>query len=135
MIRNKLWLRITGLAVLALAAVVVATDLWPTETETVAESNNMGLELNEENNTFTDRPNAQLGAEELYQKALLHKTPSDPPDTNYNIVVDCCWYLINKHPDSNQAGKVEELLRGVPEQYRQQYERRDELTLFEQACG
>jgi len=143
---DKLWLKITGIAVLALVAIVVVTAFWPAENVPMAESRDMKQIQKEDKSDLKrqqvvqqpqekqvvepaepkrpktiEQAESNSKAEKLYQIALFYKEPGDSLDMSYKIVLDCCGLILEQYPDSPQAEKARELLQEVPEQYRKQY--------------
>lgn len=135
---NKLWLKITGFVVLALAAIIVVNAFWPTGTAPTSESNDMKQVKKEDKSDLKPQQVVQQpeekeaveqaesipNAEKLYQIALFYKEPGDSPDPNmsYEIVLDCCGLILNQYPNTPQAEKARELLQKVPEDYRKRYD-------------
>ncbi len=98
---NKLWLKITGIAVLALVAVIVVHAFWFAETPPQKENkDDLKTPLNAQHSK----------AEKLYQTALLH-TPGKSPEPGYRIMIDYCRKILREYPDSPQAKKAKELLQ------------------------
>jgi hypothetical protein len=142
------WLKIAGLVVLTLIAIIVSKVLWPAETASVAESKDV-RQIQKEGEgdlmaqTKTRQPEVKQtleqakptqpetiaeggpnpSAEELYQQALSQKESGDPPSLIYRVIIDTCQQILREYPDSVQAEKAEELLQEVPEQYRKRYNR------------
>lgn len=144
---NKLWLKITGIIVLALVAIVVVTAFWPAETTPMAKSRDMKQIQKEDKGDLkaqqiVQQPEEKVAteptgpkqpetseqaesipnAEKLYQIALFYKEPSNSPDMGYKIMLDCCGLILDQYPNTPQAEKARELLQEVPEDYRKRYD-------------
>lgn len=111
MIMNKLWLKITGITVLVVLAIIFVTIFWPAETAPRDESRDVGKLLERDRADLEDKPNPhQPEAEKMYQMALLH-TPGNSPKPSYQIMVDFCRQIFTQYPNTLQAEKARELLR------------------------
>jgi hypothetical protein len=141
---NTLVLKIAGIIILVLVAIIVANIFWPTGSAPIAQAPD-SEQIQQENKgiletrqleakqvvepTKPKRPKTirqetlnHQRAENLYQVALLQKEKSiNSPNMNYEMVIGCCRQILERYPDSPQADKAKELLQEVPEQYRRQY--------------
>lgn len=147
MITNKLWLKITGFAVLTLVTIIVVCAFWPAETAPMVESRDIKQMQKEDKSDLMaqqvvqqpkekqaiepaeskqpetiEQAESNSNAEKLYQIALFYKEPGDSPDMSYKIVLDCCGLILDQYPNTPQAEKARELLQEVPEDYRKRYD-------------
>jgi hypothetical protein len=111
MVMNKLWLKITGIVVLSLAAIIVVNAFWPAETAPTDELRDAWKTQEKDRANLKARPKPHdPEAEKLYQTALLH-TPGNSPRPSYQIMMDYCKQIFTQYPNTAQAEKARELLR------------------------
>jgi hypothetical protein len=111
MIMNKLWLKITVITVLALAAIIAVYAFWPAATAPRDESRDVERMQEKDKANLEAQPKLHhQEAEKLYQTALLN-TPGNSPRPSYQIMVDSCRRIFTQYPDTQQAEKAKELLR------------------------
>jgi len=130
MIISKFWLKIIGLAILAVAVIVLANVFWTAETKPTAKSIDMkqirekrGVEDWPEEKQVIEPANPAQSesikeeksdpkAEKLYQMAVFHKMSGNSPnDVSYQLMVDCCRAILGQYPDTLQAKKTRELVQ------------------------
>jgi len=142
---KKFKLKIAGCVVLVLAVIIAGKALQPTAIVPSAKPQSAEQKLPKELPTnLQSEPTVQQAvelpkpiqkktseqakpvpsAEKLYQRALASvKEKANPTAGNYILAVDASRKILDHYPDSPEAGKAEELLQDVPEQYIKLYDR------------
>jgi len=143
---NTFWIKIVVLAVVFLAIVIVVKRFSTSEDErfvrpegtkqsrqadedlprTEAVLEKAVPEAVEEQSSDEQAEELNPRAEDLYQMALVESKIAKKPFMTYKRMVDYCRQIIQQYPDSSYAPKARELLRQMPQRYREQYNVTDE---------
>ena len=151
---NTSWLKIAGIVVLAVLAVVAANHFRSAKTQP-SQQKTFDDVIREDDERLRAEPKPekqtaqqpsqikqapeseepkfeeltlqeQVEAERLFEMALAQRKMGRLPGVSYKLMVDYCRQIIQKYPDSVYAYKAQRLLRDIPEQYREQYNITDE---------
>jgi hypothetical protein len=151
---NTFWLKIAGIVVVILGAIVLVNA--PSSSESKGEKEykpeTFWEQVREDDKRLRADPESieprvsdegaeadkpqfrelseieRIDAERLFNVALQHRKIGRLQGIGLRTMVDCCRQIIEKYPDSEYAFKAKRMLADIPERFRSRYNITEEET-------